>query len=706
MMKANRIAVAVLAAFAGSSAFAAFGDADDTITDAQPTRGQVTINSEWNNGLWNSAKNAEVEGIIFNSSVKSYVKNAGETLHIGTLTLQSANDGITKGTLEFYPFEANKDDDRNKTIIADKVILENNSALRIMESNDSNTKDSGNGKYLKGTTTLHFGDVTMNNNTAIAFSAGEAHDKHDANATTNAIGMPTAIVIDHISVSGNAGIVRGQQADKDAVVKIGTVDINAGTFDLSGTTVSTAAGAYDKTESNAGHEAVAIAAVAPNSAVQINMKSATSKVIFGHIGDVNANTPTSININFNTAALTGEDSGVFYGKMSTDKEVASIATKEGSSFEVVEGSSIQAVAVDGILKDSTPEKTAQMLADKAFKNKNVKAVAKAKVAPKGIDEGYTYDVNSEGTVVEDSEVVDENTTTHAFSQLAGVSFMQWRSTMNHLQYRMGEIRDQQGQNNGAWVRVYNGKDKYGSQNVENTYYGFQAGYDHRIEGTNVLLGGAVSYTRGDSDFDFGEGDNYNYDFTAYGTWLADNGLFVDATAKVGRISSDVTMSAASSAGAGTASYDTNAFSVSAELGWRAAITDWAYIEPQGEIMYGRVNRADYTFGSINVSNDAVESTIGRLGIQAGLKCPNKKGGAYVRASVLHDFQGETSTKFSMAGYNPTTISEDMGDTWYELGIGAHYNMTETTYFYADFNYTDGGEVESPWRWSIGVRHAF
>lgn len=686
-MKTTRIAVAVLAAFAGSSAFANFGDAEDTITDAQPTRGQVTINSQWNNGLWNSAKNAEVEGIIFNSSVKSYVKNAGETLHIGTLTLESSNGDITRGTLEFYPFAPNTDDYRNKAIIADKVVLENNSSLRIMESNDANNDEgqNGNGKFIKGTTSVQLGEVVMNNNTAIAFSAGKAHDTE-----TNQIGMPTEIAIDHITVSGNAGIVRGQQADKNAVVKIGTVDINNGTFDLVGKNVGTAAGAYDNTEANVGHEAVAIASVDPNSSVQINMNTASSKVIFGHIG--NEKTPTAIDINFSKAALESSSSEVSYGTTS----------------KVVDGSSIQAVAVDGILPEKTPEETAQLLADKAFKNKNVKAVAKAKVAPTGINEGYTYDVDTKtGTVDGKSEVVNENTTTHAFSQLAGVSFMQWRSTMNHLQYRMGEIRDQQGQNNGAWVRVYNGKDKYGSQNVENTYYGFQAGYDHRIEGTNVLLGGAVSYTRGDSDFDFGEGDNYNYDFTAYGTWLADNGLFVDATAKVGRISSDVTMSAASSAGAGTASYDTNAFSVSAELGWRAALTDWAYIEPQGEIMYGRINRADYTFGNISVSNDAVESTIGRVGIQAGLKCPSKKGGAYVRASVLHDFQGETSTKFSMVDVqNSTTISEDMGDTWYELGIGAHYNMTETTYFYADFNYTDGGEVESPWRWSIGVRHVF
>lgn len=55
------------------------------------------------------------------------------------------------------------------------------------------------------------------------------------------------------------------------------------------------------------------------------------------------------------------------------------------------------------------------------------------------------------------------------------------------------------------------------------------------------------------------------------------------------------------------------------------------------------------------------------------------------------------------GADKVTLNEELGDTWYELGIGANWNVTESTYVYADFNYTDGGEVESPWRWSVGVR---
>ncbi len=710
-MKTTRIAVAVLAAIASGAVFADFGDANVKINNSTATKYQeenLTIGNAWNLGLWNEADSAFVKGIAFDptgaENYKGYVKNAGGTLNIGTLTLVGSSTALpTRGTLEFYPLNADTEDKTDKVISADSVVLGANSVLRIMKSNDSNTESgqNGNGKFIKGKTTIRFGEVLMNDKTGIGLSIGDAHQD-------NVIGMMDEIIIDHLTVadgSNDATIVSGHQNDKNAVVKIGTIDLNGNTLDLGGKNQNTVIDlAYDTYKTpTAGsttektYKPIALASASADGKVRINMNSGNSKLVLGHLGDINAKdkTPVALDVNFNTEALTGKESGVSFG----------------NGVEVVKGSTIEAIATDGVISGMTPEQTAKRLAGKVF-TENQAAVAKlddarATIAADGINEGYVYEVDTKtGEVDVNSVVVNENTTTHAFSQLAGVGYMQWRSAMNHMQYRMGELRDQKGYNNGAWVRVYNGKDKYGSQNVENTYFGFQAGYDRRIEGTNVLLGGAVSYTHGDSDFDFGEGDNYTLDFTAYGTWLADNGLFLDGTVKFGRLSNDITMDSGSTAGAGTASYDANAYSVSAEAGWRAALVDWAYVEPQAEIMYGRIDDSDYRFGDISVKNDSVETTVGRLGVQAGLNCPSKKGGAYVRASVLHDFDGESTTKFSRSGFGTTTIVEDMGDTWYELGIGAHYNVTESTYVYADFNYTDGGEVESPWRWSLGIRHAF
>ena len=48
--------------------------------------------------------------------------------------------------------------------------------------------------------------------------------------------------------------------------------------------------------------------------------------------------------------------------------------------------------------------------------------------------------------------------------------------------------------------------------------------------------------------------------------------------------------------------------------------------------------------------------------------------------------------------------------WATIFAGRDLNVTGdnrySTYVYADFNYADGGEIESPWRWSVGVRFAW
>ena len=637
-MRATQIAVAVCAVFAAGSAFADFGDANvifnenGELVEKNDTEKKITepleIKAEWNHGLWNSLQEARVGTMIMpnNDGRKSYVKNAGGTLSIGTLTLkegQDSPDQVTKGSLEFYPEKANTVDKSGKTIEVNKVILEANSSLRVMKSNDSNTAEdqNGNGKFIKGNTSVRFGEVTMAENTALAFSAGEAHQKINESDTENKIGMPDSIIIDHITVNGVAEIVSGYHASKQAVVQVGSIDINNGSFSF-GNAGCTAGMAYDS-DPNASKS---VALIALNKSIRINMNTEDSVLYLGYLGT--ETTPTALDIYFNEEAL--------------DSQQCEVKVSDSGAVKISQGSSLQVIAADGILSGLTPEATAQKLADKVFNNNSNEAVGtddnrirqldplaerKATVAASGIDECYTYDIDQNGKIISSSVVVTENTTTHALSQLSAVNYMQWRSAMNHLQYRMGELRDHSGLNNGAWIRAYNGKDKYGSQDVKNTYYGFQAGYDHRPEGTNILVGGAVSYAHGDSDFRVGDGNNYNYHFTGYGTWLADNGLFLDGTFKVGRLSNDVTMNALSTAGAGKASYETNAFSVSAELGWRFNWQERAYIEPQAEIMYGRINSADYTFREISVTAESVESTVGRLGLQTGFTCPSKKGGS-------------------------------------------------------------------------------
>lgn len=101
----------------------------------------------------------------------------------------------------------------------------------------------------------------------------------------------------------------------------------------------------------------------------------------------------------------------------------------------------------------------------------------------------------------------------------------------------------------------------------------------------------------------------------------------------------------------------------------------------------------------------MDSLIGRLGFRLGLQCPEKRGNAYLHASVLHDFLGDTSVtmKNSVQSVN---YAQDCGGTWFEYGVGGTFRMTTASYIYADLQRTDGGKVDEDWRANIGVRFAF
>ena len=58
------------------------------------------------------------------------------------------------------------------------------------------------------------------------------------------------------------------------------------------------------------------------------------------------------------------------------------------------------------------------------------------------------------------------------------------------------------------------------------------------------------------------------------------------------------------------------------------------------------------------------------------------------------------------GVASRTLTEDLGGTWYEYGIGADFNATEQLHFWAELERGDGGEVDTDYRATIGMRYAW
>lgn len=263
--------------------------------------------------------------------------------------------------------------------------------------------------------------------------------------------------------------------------------------------------------------------------------------------------------------------------------------------------------------------------------------------------------------------------------------------------RLGEVRASEG-NQGIWARMARGQSKYGAQGIKNQYNYYQLGYDSKIS-DDWILGGAFTYTDGDSSYTNGSGTNKHTGFAVYGSNLRDDGSFIDLIAKYAHMKNDFDVNG----GVGSGDYSTNGLSFSAEYGKRFHQEGY-WIEPQAELTYGRVSSADFTTkNGASVHQDSMDSLVGRLGFSLGKDI--KQGNVYVRASYLYDFQGDTSVTMSKGGA-ATSFKTDLGGGWWEFGVGTNLDLGHDTHFYLDVETTAGGDVDTPWQWNAGVRYSF
>lgn len=294
--------------------------------------------------------------------------------------------------------------------------------------------------------------------------------------------------------------------------------------------------------------------------------------------------------------------------------------------------------------------------------------------------------------------IAQSTTVDAISHLQNAAALSWRQEDATLSKRLGDLRQGDG-DQGFWVRLNRGEFKYDNAKNQNNF--FQMGYDKA--GGDWHYGAAISRNSGKTNYGDATAKNRSLALTLYGTWLGDKGHYADIVLKEGRLSNDYDISAP--IGFTHGHYKTWGSSISAEYGREIAMGDKAYFTPQAQLSWLRIAGKDYTTANgIAISQDSQSSTIGRLGFELGSKLGDN-GNVYAKASVLHDFGGSADTRLSYNGVS-TTYSNDLGDTWYEAGIGFNLKTKDNSYLYADVSKAFGGDYKTPWQWNVGMRWTF
>ena len=294
-----------------------------------------------------------------------------------------------------------------------------------------------------------------------------------------------------------------------------------------------------------------------------------------------------------------------------------------------------------------------------------------------------------------------NTVTESVKDVMGLQVLSFRNQINDVQKRIGDLRLDENFH-GTWVRTFGGDVKFGDMGLKNKYNTIQAGADFKKG--NAYLGIMASLTEGESDMDRGTGEDKTYGMGVYAGYMTDNGWYVDATAKQMHLQNKF-KAKYNTGELSRGSYKTWGTSVSLEAGKRMNLPCGFFVEPQAEIMYGRVQGIDYTTSAgVKVEQEAFESLIGRAGLSVG-KTFKDKGSVYANVSLLNDFAGKVKTSFSYWNQE-TKTRDDMGGAWTEFAVGGTYKLNKNTAVYGEFATSKGTDLTNPVQWSLGLRFIF
>lgn len=652
------------------------GDTDTSLSTSSLSVGKITANDDFSITMNNSgiaeigevfAKNGTLQ---LNGSVETNKLTVAESATMSTGSLSfvglntakpSANTMMVEGTLD-----------------ADNVTVEYG-RVRLL----SNTSDIGeiilnNGASLiagDGSEGLRLNTVTMNSKTGSAYDFFQAYQD---------------ISIDTLNMNGISRLEGYSTTDNDVQINVSSLNVaNGATAQFVNSTGNSDASV------NVTDAKVSDGGIIANTNLGNPDKQTYQNLSFANLNSTNARIQNGAGGQISIGEMSGTNSVIQVAD--TKANQISITTNKSSNLTVTSLDSSYGNKMTSVDQGVADLAGTTVLGEDS--TEGIKVVIGANDMTGRVEAVY----DAKGNKISQTEEVNE--TNRTLTAVANLPVVAWRAELNDLYKRMGDLRATP-YKSGAWVRYNGGKLKWSDGDLENDFHMIQVGIDTMPTENNIRFGTAFSYTKGDADFDGGSADLDTYSLALYGTWLGDKGQYVDVIGRVASIKNDA--NARSLTGQGKAydgKMDNTGLSLSAEAGWRFALPYNLFIEPQVEATYSYIDSDSFRYGDREYELQSTDSFIARAGFMAGIQCPDNKGNVYVRASVVHDFLGETDVKVSNA-HMSRTVSNDFGGTWGEFGIGANVSVSDNTYVYADVEHTTGGEIEEPWRVNFGVRYNF
>jgi outer membrane autotransporter protein len=322
---------------------------------------------------------------------------------------------------------------------------------------------------------------------------------------------------------------------------------------------------------------------------------------------------------------------------------------------------------------------------------------------------YSYALEQQGNdwfIVGSGKIVSPSTQSALALFSAGPTI--WNNELTTLRSRMGEVRGQE--QGGGWIRSYGNRFNASldagvdyQQNQQGLSFGADAPIP--VNDGHLLVGLMGGYSKSDLDMSRGtSGEVDSYYVGAYGTWLSDEGYYVDGVLKLNQFhnASKVAMSDGSKA---KGDYSNKAVGGSVEFGKHIKLPDDYFVAPYAQLSSVWVEGNSYTLDNgLQARTSQTQSVLGKVGSTVGRQFALKDGGVvqpYVRVALAHEF-----SRSNDVSVNDQRFDNDLFGSRAELGAGVSVALSERLQVHADFDYMKGEHVEQPWGANVGLRLAF
>ncbi|MBD8625306.1 autotransporter outer membrane beta-barrel domain-containing protein [Pseudomonas sp. CFBP 13727] len=285
----------------------------------------------------------------------------------------------------------------------------------------------------------------------------------------------------------------------------------------------------------------------------------------------------------------------------------------------------------------------------------------------------------------------------------------WYGELSTLRSRMGELRMGKAEG-GLWTRAYGNKYNLsagGGVAYRQQQNGFSLGADAPlvVDHGTALVGAMVGYSKSDLDLKGGtSGEVDSFYLGVYGTWLGDDGYYVDALAKLNRFqnSSEVRMSDGTRS---RGSYSHHGIGASLEAGRRIAVTETVAVTPFAQVSALKVQGQGYTLNNgMEADSNRADSLLAKAGAKLSQTLELDAGGTfeyYAKAALAHEFASNNQVKV-----NGNRFTNDLSGSRGEFGLGLAAQMSDRLQLHTEFDYAKGRNLEQPWGVNVGLRYSF